>query len=1007
MQSGASNLTGAVLILGSGIGGMQAALDLAEGGFKVYLVEKSPAIGGTMPMLDKTFPTNDCSMCILSPKLVECGRHRNIAVLTQAEVIDFRGEPGNFTVTVKKHPRYVDAAKCLSCGSCAEECPVEVPDGFNQQLGVRKAIYKPYPQAFPNAYVVDKENCLECMACVDACPVGAIDHEMAEEIVAITVGAVIVSPGFDLFNPRLRGEFGFGEYTNVLTSLQFERMLSASGPFGGHLKRPSDGVAPKKIAFLQCVGSRDAARGQGYCSAVCCMHAAKEAIVAKEHEPGLDAAIFYMDVRSSGKDFEKYYLRAKDEYNVRYVRCLVSSVKELQKTKNLRLRYRGESGRVQEEDFDLVVLSAGLKPSPEAVETAKRLGLELNPYSFCRVAPFSGVASSRPGVFVAGAFAEPKDIPETVMQASAAAGEAAAFLAAAKNTLVTEKQFPPERDVRAEEPRIGVFVCHCGINIGSVVDVPAVAAAASKLPGVVHAQENLYACSQDSQAALKDLIREKGLNRVVIASCSVRTHKPLFQETIREAGLNRHLVEMANIRDQCSWVHRDEPARATAKAFDLVRAAVAKAARLYPIREITVGVTPAALVVGGGLSGLTAALDLARQGYRVELVEKSDALGGAARRLRWGFFGEDVREHLQQLIAQATSHPLIKVHTGCEVVEVRGYPGNFTSRLSTGEEIRYGTAVLAIGGEESKPEEYRYGEDDRVVTQMELEEALAAGDPRAQAAQNFVFIQCVGSREGNRQYCVRVCCAKAVKLALRIKQRNPAANVFVLYREMRTYGFLEDLYREARAQGVVFVRYEVEHKPLVESPDGRNGKLRVTVREPVLGEDLQIPADLVALAPAILPPAGNRKVAQLFKVPLNADGFFLEAHMKLRPVDFPAEGIYLCGLCHSPKNMLESIIQAKAAAARAAVILSRDRLEVKGVTARVDISKCQACLTCVRLCPFNAPRIDPETNVAQIEAVLCQGCGTCAGECPNKAITLQGYTDEQQMSAVRGLFGEG
>ena len=453
------NLVGAVLILGGGIGGIQAALDLAESGFKVYLAEKSPAIGGTMPMLDKTFPTNDCSMCILSPKLVECGRHRNIEVLTRAEVVDFRGGPGSFTATVKKHPRYVDPARCLSCGSCAEVCPVEVPDAFNQRLGTRKAIYKPYPQAFPNAYVVDRENCLECMACVEACPVDAIDHGMTEEIVEIRAGAVIVNPGFALFDPRRRGEFGFGECANVLTSLQFERMLSASGPFGGHLKRPSDGAVPKKIAFLQCVGSRDAARGQGYCSAVCCMHAAKEAIVAKEHEPGLDAAVFFIDVRSSGKDFEKYYRRAKEEYGVRYVRCAVSAVKELQKTKNLRLRYRDGGGRVREEDFDLVVLSAGMKPSPEAVETAQRLGLELDSYGFCRVPPFSGVASFRPGVFVAGAFAGPKDIPETVMQASAAAGEAAALLAPAKNTLVAAKELPPPSGRWEQKSRVSGFLC--------------------------------------------------------------------------------------------------------------------------------------------------------------------------------------------------------------------------------------------------------------------------------------------------------------------------------------------------------------------------------------------------------------------------------------------------------------------------------------------------------------------------------------------------------------------
>ncbi|MEW6425698.1 MAG: CoB--CoM heterodisulfide reductase iron-sulfur subunit A family protein [Bacillota bacterium] len=996
---------GAVLVIGAGIAGIQASLDLAEAGYYVYLVESSPAIGGTMPMLDKTFPTNDCSMCILSPKLVECGRHLNIKIYTCSDVEDIEGEAGNYTVTIRQRPRYVDIEKCKGCGECAEACPIDVPSEFNQGLGERKAIYKPYAQAYPNAYVVDKENCIECGACEDACQAGAVDHSMEEEIIQVKVGAIISCPGFKRFSPEVLDYYGYGKFPNVLTSLEFERVLSASGPFQGHLVRPSDHKEPKRIAWIQCVGSRNVRIEKDYCSAVCCMYAIKEAVIAKEHSKDpLETAIFYMDMRTYGKGFERYYNRAKDELGVRFIRSRIYALEETQdENKNLLIRYANEDGSVTTEEFDLVVLSVGLEPTPGVRELSGKLGLETDGYGFAKLAPLTGVGTNQEGIYAAGVQSGPKDIPETVMQASAAAGAAASLLAESRGTLVKEREFPPERDVSGEPPRIGVFVCHCGVNIGSVVNVPKVVEEAKKLPNVVYAGGYLYVCSQDSQAEVKQKIEEHNLNRVVIASCSPRTHRPLFWETMREAGLNRHLFEMANIRDQCSWVHMHEPEKATEKAIDLVKMVVAKAALLEPIPQITAGVTRAALVIGGGPAGMTSALSLADMGYQVHLVEKEAALGGnAARRLKEGLNKENIPAYLSGLVQEVNRHPRIEVHTGSKIQAVAGYVGNFVTTLEAGEEIQHGVTIIATGAEEYKPAEYLYGRHPNVLTQLEFGEAIAAGDPRITEAKNVVFINCVGSREKDRPYCSRVCCSKAVRLALEMKEKDPKTNVYVLYRDIRTYAFFEEYYREARNKGVIFIRYTENDKPVVEQAE--NGKLLVTVTHPILGEKIAIEADLIGLAAAIVKREENHQLSQLFKVPLNEDGFFLEAHMKLRPVDFASEGIFMAGTAHGPKNLEECIAQAKAAAGRAATILSRSILESRGVFAKVQPDKCQACLTCVRLCPYNAPRI--KDNVAEIEAVVCQGCGTCAGECPNKAIQLQGYKDRMLMAMSKGLFAE-
>jgi heterodisulfide reductase subunit A-like polyferredoxin len=1490
---------GAVLVVGAGIGGMQSSLDLANAGFKVYLVDKAPAIGGIMSMLDKTFPTNDCAMCIMSPKLVECGRHLNIEIMTMAELESIAGEPGHFTARVRQHPRFVELDKCTGCGDCAEACPIKVPDEFNAGLAMRKATYKLYPQATPNAFAIEKrgtapcrsacpihqraegyialihegkyeeayrtilednpfpaicgricnhrcedectrnkadepisimrlkrfvvdwvwqeernrkqeaggetggqaeeetggpatnedtntrmpatnaqilgrvavvgagpagltcaqdlarlgyqptvyealpvaggmmavgipeyrlprdviqkeidailaegvdlrlntrvENldalfeeghqavflavgahagrklripgadlpevllntdvlrdtalghgpdlagkrvfvvgggnvamdcartavrlgaanvkaaclescdlmpahpwevdeareegvevmnaynfleitqqdghvtgmrccqvdfhcflpdgrpdmdvlpgteevipadvilfaigqgpetafladtgiearrngtvvvdemlatgrpgvfaggdmvtgttfvvdaiaaghkaaraidryirgaagvpepilqpvaeipqeevdellqtgavvhaprvpaalrppaerirswaevervlteeearaeaarclqcgiCSECLACVRACKANAINHEMVEEIRELEVGAVILTPGVDLYDAGQKEEFGYGRYANVLTSIEFERMLSASGPFASHVTRPSDHRDPERIAWIQCIGSRDSACGQNYCSSVCCMYATKEAIIAREHDTRIRPTIFFLDIRAFGKGFDAYYEGAQREHGVRYIRSFVSSVKEDPATRNLRITYAQPDGTTVEEEFDMVVLSVGLVASAAAQEMAKRLGVELNPYGFAETQEFSPVQTSRPGVFVAGAFRGPKDIPETVVESSAAAAAASQLLAPARGTLTKSKVYPEEIDVRFEEPRVGVFICHCGINIGSVVDVPEVVEYARTIPGVAYAEHNLYTCSQDTQAKITETVRELGLNRVVVASCTPRTHEPLFQDTIREAGLNPYLFEMTNIREQDSWVHKSDHAVATEKAKGLVSMAVAKAELLRPIYRPSIEIEHNALVVGGGLAGMTAALTLAGQGFPVILIEREKELGGNLSHIHYTLQGNDPQALLQKLVEQVRSHPDIRVHTGTELLEVGGYVGRFQSRLhhkdeGRVEEVAHGAIVVATGAEGYTPKdgEYLYGQHPGVLTQRELEESIAAAADMP-AGGSFVMIQCVGSRNDEHPYCSRICCSVAVKNALKLKEKDPGARVIVLFRDVRTYGFQEESYEEARRKGIIFLEYTAEKPPQVAAQGER---LQVTVDSPGL-DRLVLPADRVVLSTGIVPHEDNMVLGQMLKVPLTQDEFFLEAHVKLRPLDFAADGIYLCGLAHSPKPIEDTIAQAQGAAVRAATLLSKERLEAQAIVAQVNERLCKGCEMCVAVCPYGARKMNDETHIAEVVEVLCQGCGACAVACPSGATQHLGFEKVQ------------
>ncbi len=852
--------------------------------------------------------------------------------------------------------------------------------------------------------------CSECLACVYKCAAGAINHDEVARTEQVDIGAVILASGFEPYDARQSGEYGLGRYLNVVTSTQFERILSPSGPYAGHLKRPSDGKEPKRIAWIQCVGSRRADRN--WCSAVCCMYATKQAIITQEHARETDCTVFYIDFRAYGKGFDAYYERARKS-GVRYIRVMPSAVTEEPLTGNLVIQYAMPDGQVIREEFDMVVLSVGMQAPAAMGQLANDIGVKLLDSGFCLTTNLSPINTTRDGVYVCGPFAEPKDIPETVMSASAAAAKAMSLLAEARYSLVTPRQYPPETDVSGQSPRVGVFICHCGTNIAGVVDVAAVTEYARTLPDVVMADHNLFTCSTDTQARIRQAVEEHRLNRVVVASCTPRTHEALFQNTIREAGLNFYLFELANIRDQCSWVHRDQPEAATRKAKDLVRMAVARVRLAEPLQRRSLEFNHDALVIGGGLAGITAARELAKQGFTVSLVERAGELGGNMRHLRFLLSHKDPRGLLKRLIEDITSDSRIRIFLNAQLSSFDGSLGKYTSTLEFSDglpavTIHHGVVIVATGAQPFQPSGYLNGQDRRVVTQLELEQTLADDPDAIREMSSIAMIQCVGSRDEERPYCSRLCCGQAVKNALEIKRISPSTEVAILYRDIRTYGLLEKYYREAREAGVLFLRFEDDLTPQVSA----NGSLQVTVHDAMLDEDIALEADRLVLSVATVPRPDAGQLAQLLKVPLTQDGFFQEAHMKLRPVDFASDGIFLCGMAHYPKKALtESVTQATAAAGRAATILARNRLEIEPIISHVMEDRCDGCAYCVDPCPFKAiTLVDYQTETGQtkkrvvVDESVCKGCGTCQATCPKGAIYVSHFKLDQLRAMVNAAL---
>ena len=1005
-----------VLIVGAGISGMQAALDVGDKGYKVVIIDKTSTIGGAMVKLDKTFPTNDCSICTAAPKMVELSRHPNIELITYADVNSLDGKPGNFKVNIWRKSKYVDPDKCTGCDDCAEVCPVDVLNPFDEKLSTRKAIYIEFPQAVPIVYTIDYDNCIGCGSCDRVCEPEAISFLEKSEEIEVNAGSVIVATGFEVFEPtEMRKEYGYGKYDNVITALQFERILSSFGPTDGKVFRPSDRKKPKSIGWIQCVGSRSEQLGFPYCSRVCCMYATKEASIAKEANPDMDITIYYMDIRAYGKDFQQYYDHAKD-MGVKYVRGRPSSVYE-SPDKSITIKYKDTlTGKIEENTVDLLVLSTAIMPNQDNKRLGKALGVEVDENGFFKQDSLltNPIQSSRKGIFLAGCIQGPKDIPDSVSMASGAAAKAVAPIKDREKHI--GKEFPPERDVSNEKPRIGVFVCHCGKNIASYLDVEKVTEETKKLPNVEHAEHIMFVCSEDSCKKIKEAVQEKGLNRIIVAACSPRTHGGLFQDTLMEAGLNKYLFEMANIRNHCSWVHSDNWDAATKKAVDLVRSSVAKSRYLESLPEEEFSVYPKALILGGGVSGMKAALALADMGIKSIILEKEAKLGGRLKHLH-SLFPSDTKAEdiLDPMIKDVTKNKLITVMTDSNLDELEGYIGNYKGKVKQKgkkKEIEFGTIIVATGFKEIDLDgEYQYGKNNNILSQTELETKLKNNDLKE--PKNVVIINCAGAMDEKRPYCCRVGCGVSIKNAKLIAQKYPKSKIYLLYRDMRVFGKDEEEYyaNVLKDYHVITIRYPGDKKLEVtlDKKNPKDGSVLVKVYDDILNEEMSLPADLLVLTVNTEGGSETEKLKNMLKVPVDAAGFFIETHAKIKPLDFSTSGIYMCGAAHYPKNLVDAIAQAEGAASRAAIPIAQEKMKGEGIVSHVIEEKCRGCGTCELACAYSAIDLvpysrDPGRMVAQVNKALCKGCGSCAAACLNSAIEQKGYDSKQINVMIAALL---
>ena len=993
-------MSGAVMVIGGGIAGIQASLDLAKGGAKVVLVERAPTIGGVMAVLDKNFPTLDCSICIEAPKMSEVGLHPNIEILSPAEVLHIEGETGAFRVQVRQQTRYVTNA-CTRCGECTTVCPVVLPNEYDSGMAARKAIYTPIPQSVPGAYLIDMAHCLNdppnyipCNHCQQVCPPGAIDFLLPPETVSEReVSAIILATGYDMLDPRALKEYGYGTHPDILTALEFERLINSAGPTGGEIIRPSDGKHPENILFVLCIGSRDQRHAQ-HCSRFCCMYSIKHAYQALDH--GItDVSVLYMDIRAYGKGFDGFWQRTQAQ-GARFIHGRPSRIADNEDGR-IKVIYEDiEAAARRESQFDMVVLANAVIPPPGLDELAARLGIEMNADGFILSNECAGglVMTTRPGIYAAGCVSGPKDIPDSVAEGSGAAALAMRHL--------SERNWPEPPEVEPvpdiETPRVGVFVCHCGSNIAGVVDVERVAAYARTLPDVVYASNQMFSCAGNTQQEIEETIRREGITRVVIAACSPKTHESIFRDVLNRAGLNPYLLEMSNIRNMDSWVHKQDKENATIKAMDMVEMAVAKARLLTPLSVSHLEVKQTALVIGGGIAGMTAAAALAQQGFTTHLVEKSARLGGLLNHLDTiapsGIRAADMVAAKERELKKSHVH----IHLNTTIEMISGLVGDFSARLSSSETLRAGAVVVSTGSGTYQPHEFNNENDPCVITNLDLERMMQSGTP---SAKKITFISCVGSRQGSVG-CSRYCCTSMIHQALRL--RETGAQVRVLSKDIRTYSRnAEELYQQAMRAGVQFFRYaDLPPQKALSWQDGQ-----VIFTDELLHQKISIDTDLLVLVSGLTPLEDN--LADQLKLSRSEDGFYMELHPKLGPAETAIQGVYLAGTTQGAKDIRESIAQALATAGKAGALLARGVIEKEPLTAHLIPELCVGCMRCVKVCPFNAIEqigLPGKGGTVKILEAACMGCGTCAAECAVQAIEMPYFTRKQILAQVDAALAE-
>ena len=1126
--------TGKALVVGAGISGIRSALDLAETGYQVTLIDRAPHIGGILSQLDNQFPSNHCGMCKMLPLVQRdassqyCLRkglfHENINIMLSTELAGLEGEPGRFTATLRRKPTWVDPELCLGCGVCVEVCPVEVPDLFNQGLGRRKAIYRPVPHAIPTPYLIDTASCTKCGECARVCPADAVripeqaygdfpilvvDDELivrdsikelleddgftvdmagsgaealeklaqqqfrlmladikmpgmdgvqllqkakedypdlvvvmmtayatVETAVAamklgardylikpfqpdtlvplvvgiyqalqeaeglpLEIGAVVLSGGTAYFDP-LTGfnPYGYGLYPDVVTGLEFERLLSGTGPTQGQLVRPSDGRPVRRVAWLQCVGSRDVDQAD-YCSSICCMYALKEALLAKEKSNGqLEAVIYYMDLRALGKDFQRYRDQAEKEHGVQLERVRVHSVTPHPPSGDLKIRTVDADGGILDKSYDMVVLSLGQRPAAGMSELAELLGLSLNQWGFGQTKPLSPSCTNRDGIVLSGSFAGLKDIAESVIQAESAALSASRVIHSAGGGLALETgALPAYRDVSREPPRVLVVVCTCRQELNSLADLAAITTRLDRDPAVIGTILVDDLCGAQGWAALEEAALRRQPNRILLGACQPYAYTDKLRELGAKINLDPTLMEVVDIRTQSFAPASNQTGMLLESALKM---GLARVKRVDPSPAPSIPVRQRLLVIGGGPAGLTAALAVADHGFPVDLVEEADILGGNLNWLHRTLEGHDLQELLAATLEKVERHPLITVHTQSHIMGTTGEVGQFTTTIQDQNQqvttLEHGAVILATGGQEARTTAYGHGQNDRVLTQKEFDEKMAAGVIDTTKLKTVAMIQCVDSREEPRNYCSRICCPTALKNALLLKDQNPEINVYVLYRDLMTPGFSEEYFTRARRAGVVFIPYEVTNKPRV-SPN--SDKVQVDTFYRTIGQDIRLDADLLILATGVVPRLPEALAASL-GAELNQDGFFKEAESKWRPVDALAEGVFACGLAHSPRSVVDTVATAEAAAQRALRLLQEEQLTAGRVVAEIRHNLCSRCQRCLPACPYGARTMDYDLDRILVNAARCQGCGSCASVCLNSAAVLGGHTDQQFMDTI-------